>query len=85
MHSRRAKQNFFFQFHCRHACYHHAKIRVNAFQGAPLFLLEFPGISPLEGNPQRNGSETIWIGIEPGWPANTAAKLVPGLLKPRLM
>jgi hypothetical protein len=52
MHSRRAKQKFFFQFHCRSGCYHHAKIRVNAFQGAP-FLFKFRCSHSLE----RNSSE----------------------------
>jgi hypothetical protein len=34
---------------------------------------------------QRNGSETTWAGIGPDWLGKSAAKFVPGLLKPRLM
>lgn len=85
MHSRRAKQNFFFQLHGRTARYYHAKTCVNAFQGAPLFLSESRALVLSSEILQRNGSETTWAGIEPGGPVNIAVKLVPGLLKPRLM
>jgi len=85
MHSRRAKQNFFFQLHGRTARYHHAKTCANAFQGPPLFLSESRVLILSSEILQKNGSETTWAGIEPGGTGNSAIKLVPGLLKPRLM